>query len=304
MKLATTTGDFGLYCKDHVEKIKNLKEAGFRYVDLDLYSPHSDDILFGKEWKAEAARIKRYMDENGLQFVQSHAYNGNCLGGEEKYKEALEKTIRCIEICGELGIPNTVVHSGYNNAVTDKDEWFEKNRAFYRELIPIMEATGVEVLCENTTKVNMPGCYFIINGKETREFVEFVDHPLFAACWDTGHANDEGPQYNEILALGETMHAIHFNDNRGQKDEHLIPYMGTMNIDEIMHALIDVGFKGPLTFESTSALHKSRYWLAKRREYDGDTRLLEPTLAMQKKAEALLYTVGEHILTAYGMFEG
>ena len=171
MKLATTTGDFGLYCKDHVEKIKNLKEAGFRYVDLDLYSPHSDDILFGKEWKAEAARIKRYMDENGLQFVQSHAYNGNCLGGEEKYKEALEKTIRCIEICGELGIPNTVVHSGYNNAVTDKDEWFEKNRAFYRELIPIMEATGVEVLCENTTKVNMPGCYFIINGKETRNIL-------------------------------------------------------------------------------------------------------------------------------------
>ena len=304
MKLATTTGDFSFYTADYVEQIKNIKEAGFKYIDLSLYSPRANDPLFSDDWKSEAKRIKSYMENNGLEFVQSHGFNANCLGGAEKYKEGLEKTIRCIEICGELGIPNTVVHSGYNKEMTDKDEWFEQNRKFYRELIPAMETYGVEVLCENTTKVNMPNWYFIVSGKETREFVEFVDHPLFAACWDTGHANDEGAQYDEIIALGDAMHAIHFNDNRGQKDEHLIPYMGTMNVDEVMHALIDVGFKGPFTFESSSVLHGSKYWLAKRRIFEEDKRLFEPTLKMQKKMEDVLYTVGEHILTTYGLFDG
>ena len=303
MKLATTTGDFGFYTKDYVEQIKHIKEAGFKYIDLSLYSPAPNDPLFSDDWKREAARIKNYMNENGLQFVQSHGFNCNCLGGEEKYKEAVAKTIRCIEICAELGIPNTVVHSGFSKEVTDKDEWFEKNRAFVKELIPIMEETGVEVLCENSTKANMGECYFINNGKDTREFVDFVDHPLFAACWDTGHANDEGPQYDDIIALGEAMHAIHFNDNRGEKDDHLVPYMGTMNSDEVINALIDIDFKGALTFES-GALHGSKYWLGKRRKFERDTRLLEPTLAMHKKLEELLYTVGVHILTSYDLFEG
>ena len=303
MRLATTTGDFCFYTKDYVEQIKHVKEAGFRYIDLSLYSPTSNDPLFSDDWKTEAARIKRYMAENGLEFVQSHGFNANCLGGEEKYKEAVEKTVRCIEICSELGIPSTVVHSGCSKDVTDKDEWFEKNRAFVKELIPIMEETGVEVLCENSTKANMGERYFINNGKDTREFVEFVDHSLFAACWDTGHANCEGNQYDDIVALGDAMHAIHFNDNKGQKDDHLVPYMGTMNSDEIINALIDINFKGALTFES-GALHGSKYWLGKRRAFERDTRLLEPTLAMHKKLEELLYTVGEHILTAYGLFEG
>ena len=302
MKLATTTGDFGFYTNDYVEQIKNIKEAGFKYIDLSLYSPSANDPLFSDGWKAEATRIKNYMEENGLEFVQSHGFNCNCLGGEEKYKEAIEKTVRCIEICAELGIPNTVVHSGYSLDYKEKDAWFEKNRAFVMELIPAMEATGVEVLCENSTASNMGERYFINSGKDTREFVDYVDHPLFAACWDTGHANCEGNQYDDIIALGDTMHAIHFNDNGGKRDDHLVPYMGTMNSDEIMHALIDIGFKGPLTFEC-GALHGPKYWLGKRRAYEADKRLINPTLKMHKKLEELLYTVGEHILTSYDLFE-
>ena len=302
MKLATTTGDFGFYTKDYVEQIRHIKEAGFKYIDLSLYSPAADDPLFSDNWKMEAARIKNYVEENGLEFVQSHGFNCNCLGGEEKYKEAIDKTIRCIEICAELGIPNTVVHSGFSLDYKEKDAWFEKNREFVKELIPAMEATGVEVLCENSTVSNMGERYFLNNGKDTREFVDYVSHPLFAACWDTGHANCEGNQYDDIIALGNAMHAIHFNDNGGKKDDHLVPYMGTMNSDEIMHALIDIGFKGPLTFEC-GALHGPKYWLGKRRVFEADTRLVNPTLKMHKKLEELLYTVGEHILTSYGMFE-
>ena len=33
-------------------------------------------------------------------------------------------------------------------------------------------------------------------------------------------------------------------DGEGQKDEHLIPYLGTLNHDEVINALIDIGYDG------------------------------------------------------------
>ncbi len=37
MKIATTTGDFGFYCKNDEERIRELHKAGFRYIDLSMY---------------------------------------------------------------------------------------------------------------------------------------------------------------------------------------------------------------------------------------------------------------------------
>ena len=36
MKIATTTGDFSLYCKTDIERIRQLHQAGFRYIDLSI----------------------------------------------------------------------------------------------------------------------------------------------------------------------------------------------------------------------------------------------------------------------------
>ena len=60
---------------------------------------------------------------------------------------------------------------------------------------------------------------------------------MLHACWDTGHANCEGSQYDDIITLGKELFAIHYNDNHGAKDEHLIPFLGTLNHDEIINAL-------------------------------------------------------------------
>ena len=130
-----------------------------------------------------------------------------------------------------------------------------------------------------------------------------MNDPNFGICWDTGHANMEGAQYDGILALADALGAIHFHDNRGEMDEHLIPLMGIMNVDEVMHALIDVGFRGPFTFEATLSLRPPRYRIGDRRPYPGDTRMEKPTLAMQKAAERLLCITGKEILDAYGLSE-
>ena len=165
-----------------------------------------------------------------------------------------------------------------------------------------MEKNQVNVLHENTTSVNM-SWYFPKTGAEMKEFAKYIDHPLFHACWDTGHANCEGNQYQEIMDIGEELYAVHINDNRGFQDEHIIPFMGTVNMDEVMHALLDVGYKGYFTLESGSSLRSSNYWLGHRKAFEQDNRLANPPLYLQKELERFMYKTGKYILETYGVFE-
>lgn len=304
MKLATTTSDFDSITDSYFERVKLVVEAGFRYIDLSLYTLKADDpFFFSNDWRTYAEQLLAYTKSLGATFVQCHSPNTNNLGGRAEYRDAVWKTERAIEICEILGIENVVVHAGASADVKDKETWFEENRRFYRALFPTMERCGVNVLCENSTHANMPDRYYIVTGADTREFVKFVDHPRFGACWDTGHANVEGPQYAEILALGDAMRAIHFNDNRGKCDEHIAPFMGTMSIDEVMHALLDIGFTGPLTYECGTGLRPSRYWFGNRVEYLGECHFVEPTPTAMKAYEKYLFALGVDILTTYGIYE-
>lgn len=303
MKIATTTGDFGFYCKTDEERIRELHRAGFKYIDLNMYSFTPDCAYMQENWREEVEKIKAVADELGMEFVQAHSQGGNPLCEDKNHVDFLLKaTIRSIEICEVLGIKNTVVHNGYMQGLS-KEEWFAKNKAFYEKLFPAMERCGVNVLCENSTKANMGDMYFINSGKDMREFIEYVNHPQIHGCWDTGHANCEGPQYDDIIALGEHLYAIHYNDNRGTIDEHVAPFMGTLNHDEVMHALIDVGFKGYFTLECDSSLRKYKQWTGWRRQYDTDARLSEPQLFMQRHIEAMMYEMAEWILSTYGLLE-
>jgi hypothetical protein len=82
-----------------------------------------------------------------------------------------------------------------------------------------------------------------------------------------------------------------------------MPYFGTLNMDDVMNGLIDSGYQGYFTFEVVAALRKSGSRHGKRHTFERDTRLLEPTMEMQMDLERLMYTIGKHCLTSYGMFE-
>ena len=304
MKLATTTGDFNRFAKTYQEKIDLVIDAGFKYIDLNMYNIYeNDELLVSDNWINNAKIIMENTQRKGAQFIQAHSPGGNPLSDDKQIAdELLRATIRSIDVCGVLGIPNIVVHAGMIKG-EGKEESFLKNKLFFEKLFPAMERNNVNVLCENSTRKNMGDIYFTNSGSEIKEFVRYVDHPLFHACWDTGHGNCEGNQYDDILAIGDDLFAVHINDNSGRGDEHIIPYLGTVNMDEIMNALIDVNYKGVFTFECETSLRPAQYWQGDRKKFEKDTRLAEPVLFMQKHIEKLMYDMGEYILNSYNVFE-
>ena len=304
MKLASTTCDFARYNISDKERIKYLADAGFKYIDFDFYSQVTTDSEFYKDtWKQYTYDLREYGEKLGVKFVQAHAPNSNPLQQNGKdWDVLLQITKNSIEACEILGIKNNVYHAGWDGPIST-EEYYKRNLEFLQLLMPIMEKTGVTMLVENSTKVNMTTNRYFITGKDMSDFIEYVNHPLVAVCWDTGHANCEGNQYKEIIDLGKNLKGLHVNDNRGERDEHLLPYCGTTNFDEVIKALIDIKYDGYFTFECCSTLRPAKYWLGNRREFADSNIICDPTVELDRKHEVLLYMTGKHMLSSYGIFE-
>ena len=298
MKLCTTTGDFSEHCNSDIEKLKEIRKAGFQYVDFSMYGNEAASYMH-EGWKEDIKRLKDTAEELGLQFVQAHSpafETLETLDSNENWEEKLQQTIRSIEICKELGIPMTVVHAGVKRN-TPKEETLKLNKEFYNLLLPTMEKTGVMVLAENVGIPDNNGRYYLNSGERLREFVEYYDHPLLQACWDIGHGNVFGNQYENITALGEHLYAIHYNDNDKKSDLHCHPFLSELDNDDAMQGLLAVNFKGPFTFECTGTI---KYKLKK---FDQAKGLENASLDVLRAYEQALYQTGKYLLSTYGVFE-
>jgi sugar phosphate isomerase/epimerase len=300
MKLATTLGDFGRYPMSPKERLRLIYDAGFRYIDLPLGGK-----LFSEDdsWREIAKGLVDAAGELGMRFVQSHSPNTASLTPDRWGKEVFWAK-RSLEICAVMGIPQSVIHGGYTRTPVCKESWYEQNSKFYREILPVAEETGVMILTENTTHANLKeGRYYLYTGEDMVEYIEYIDHPLFQAVWDTGHGTTEGSQYDNIVALGKHLKGLHVHDNNGKADEHIMPYTGVLNLDQVMNGLLDVGYDGYFTFEVLNALRRAKDGRQPRQVFERDTRLADPTLEMRIDMERLLYHIGRHALTAYNCFE-
>ncbi|MGI6098908.1 MAG: sugar phosphate isomerase/epimerase [Lentisphaerae bacterium] len=316
MKLATTTGDFRLSIDKKPECIALFKGTGFRHLDLNLYKAiYPDSPFLDDRWDRWVGEVAESAAANGMSFCQAHSPYGNQFSTGEEYEVFLMATIRSIETCGRLGIPQTVVHGrdigGYPSREY-RDLNLQRNLDFFSCLFPAMEKTGVRVLIENSCDRHAPtrenSRHYLSTAAEVVEMVEYVNHPLIGACWDTGHANVQGvDQYRSIVELGGHLKGLHINDNYGDMDSHVAPFQGTTNMDSIMQGLQDSHYGGYFTFEAGNILRDGGVWPNYRREWEfrGEkvTRLMNVPLEIKQQAIALLYQLGKHMLTEYGCFE-
>ena len=306
LDLVTTNGDFTSYYASEgswlamtKKSVRAVAEAGFKYVDLTLYDVRSDHILMQDGWEDIIAELKDYADECGVEFRQAHSPGYTTHGSEEW----VDTNKRCIDICQMLGIENLVSHT--STAKTEggsvvnytKTLFFENNTANYALILPYAAEKGVNILCENATYVSMAYGWSVNTGADMREFVKYVQNTTgytnIHACWDMGHANCEGDQYLDILALGDEMYGIHFHDNTGS-DTHLMPYYGNMDIAAVMRAIKMMGYIGDFTLEADGSSRAGGTYTGPALEGD-----LDPNTTDCFEQEEILYQIAEYILTEY-----
>ena len=315
MKLVTSTGDFAGYGKTIPEMVREFKDGKFKYINLEqtgkippLFSECDDD------WKRLAHEYGEAAAYAGIEYVVSHA---PCLHNpvvealddpqNETYRANVRAIRRSIETCHMLGIERIVVHACANNTFTN-EEFYKYNTMFYREFFDLMEKYNITVMTENWDN----NATHLSTGKEIRDLIDSLDHPLLGACWDTAHGNIDRVargigQYQNILEIGDKLKGMHVSDNFGDCHHHSWPFAGRISFDSIMQGLIDVNYDGFFTFEASYTLvnHTNPPYGRAAWQHNGQavTKLLDPSIELKKKAVDLLYETGKYILETYDCFE-
>lgn len=296
MKLATTTGDYSAYTDSQAEALSHIRNAGFRYADYNFGIDYSHrNGVYAEKTEEYINGISEFCHKIGIELVQAHSPMGKPLEDDGNF---LSDTLRCVDACGAWGIKNLVVHSGYRRGLSP-EETFEENKAFFTPLLDRAEKFGVNILVENFNKMCIDGLYWIDNAPDLLRMIECVDHPLFHAVWDVGHANmQEMPQDEALGLLGKHVKALHIQDNMGDKDSHLTPFLGSLSLDAVMNGLLDIGYNGYFTFEVAAFAPT-----AKRRRSSRGEMLLQAPIELRDAYERYLYELGKCILEKYNCFE-
>ena len=109
-------------------------------------------------------------------------------------------------------------------------------------LIVFAKQRGVTIALENT-----PG--ELTSPSSLRHFIEDTRLHDLRLCFDTGHAHLEEGIERSFETMRERVVTTHVHDNRGDKDEHLFPYEGTIDWNATLVALRSAPEELPIVLE-------------------------------------------------------
>jgi sugar phosphate isomerase/epimerase len=128
----------------------------------------------------------------------------------------------------------------------------------YDLILPTAEKLGITVATENmfswkdeTETETVPSACG--TAADFVEHIDIVSHPNCTACLDLGHAqmvNCEGAVALIRALGGKRIGALHVHDNDLYHDDHIFPFAGQSNWDEITSALAEIGYQGCFTYEA------------------------------------------------------
>jgi sugar phosphate isomerase/epimerase len=243
-----------------VEALKKLHEVGFDTVDFSfVYYEYADFILRADDWEKRIEEVGRVAEELRIKITQCHfpfIMEHLRLSHASEYSEIFDECMhRAYIAAGMLGVRYGVIHPRtYPEFNHEAKACLEANHAYYDKFIELGIKHGVGTAIENqlpflTRKLATRYCQHY---DQLIELVDSYNDPMVGICWDTGHANQmQFDQGRALRAIGHRLKALHINDNKyGTLDEHLLPFIGDCDWDDIIEALVDIGYDGDLTYET------------------------------------------------------
>ncbi len=261
LKLSTSTNICAFGPAGAVNNILTCVEAcaraGYEVVDVNLCEGmNPDSALRGDGWEQYAYQIARLGRDAGVLFNQTHLPYYDVFACQDEGKRALMEELirRSIIATGILGAKWAVTHPcTVYEAGPDMTVSHQRNLDYYAPHVNLAQQQGVGIAIENEFEYKAAPWQRIFGAQvgELCELVDaFADPERVGICYDFGHAHMTGGFHRQNLNwIGKRLKATHVADNHGLRDEHLMPFYGTINWVEAMAGLKDIGYAGELTYE-------------------------------------------------------
>ena len=257
-----------------LEAIRIAKRIGADAVDMDIsggrfncangnsiYSKSDDEI---ETYFSEIAKIAQDLE---IEIGQTHGRISG-LFPEDNPEDNINlfKNFRldCLATKA-LGCPLTVVHGCVTGRIGDDktpaEYMRDKNFYLFTEYMKSAKEFGIKIASESLGDCAKYNCcdFFgntselIMSGNRVCAAGDNADY--FGYCIDTGHANkalrfNNNPSpADHIRMCGNRIIALHLNDNDTLTDQHKIPKTGTINWEDVLSALDEVGYTGTYNME-------------------------------------------------------
>lgn len=243
--------DIVFTCK---ESIATCVNAGYKVLDMNFASYSRGTLpMTQPNWEYWVNDVKEYAQSLGVEWMQGHAHFYRWTSASEEEKAWHEELIRRSIIgAGILGVKWLVIHPGtvYDADWYSQEKSLQANLEAYKRYAELASKYNVGIAIENMFE----GQGYRRFGAPADDLLELYeklnDAQQFGICWDTGHAHIQ--KINQAAALrkiGKRLKALHIADNRGEKDDHIAPYFGTIEWEPILRALKEIGYEGDFTFE-------------------------------------------------------
>ncbi len=155
---------------------------------------------------------------------------------------------RTLDVARTLPFRTLVLHLGAPGHVAGRhDNDPSAARRSLDVLVPYAAACGVQVALEvQTNALSTPDALAAL-------LEDAHDWPLAGICLDVGHARLLGDPVDAIEVASGHIVASHVHDTHGSRDDHLVPYDGSIDWARALLAFQKVGYSGPWTFELAPA---------------------------------------------------
>ncbi len=233
------------------EAVKAIKAVGFDGMEVDLM--RIQGTLDKEDWLGWAQEVRNAADEAGLEIVSAHTPIFNiCMPSYEYYDYLREMTRRAIVAASIMGAGWAVIHPGtVFNGIWDRDESLKSNIAFLVPMLELARKHNIGIALENVYDWTANQHEFAAETKNLCDLVDALADEHIGICWDFGHSNlVRENQAEAIRYAGKRIKTLHVHDNNGIKDEHLIPFMGTIDWNSVTESLKYIGFDGPFNMET------------------------------------------------------
>jgi sugar phosphate isomerase/epimerase len=235
--------------RDHLAEIA---AHGFEWIELFATRSH-----FDYHDDAAIAALGTWLAETGLSLHGVHApvmasySNGEwgrafsiAAGAAPERDEAIAEIDRSLDVMRRLGGRFLVVHLGLPGTHPSASrDTREAGRRSLEQVHALAEAANVRLALE-----------VIPNGFSAPAALaalleEDLDLPGAGICLDFGHAFLLGDLTDAIETVSGLVLTTHVHDNRGKKDEHLVPFEGAIDWPGALTATLKIGYEDTMMLE-------------------------------------------------------
>jgi sugar phosphate isomerase/epimerase len=235
------------------EHLVHIAAHGFEAVELFATRAH-----FDYQDAAAVALLAEWLSDTRLELHSVHApivdaiKGGNWVGSysnassdETRRKAAVRETDAALSIARTVPFRYLVLHLGVpaGQQVPAGSNSDSAARRSVEEIVELAAAVNVKVAIE---VIPNPLSSAAALARMIEEQLEGID---VGVCLDYGHAHLMGDMGEAIESLSGHLWTTHVHDNRGKKDDHLVPYAGSIDWEAAMMETQKIGYDGVLMLE-------------------------------------------------------